>query len=438
MVFYFLEICVTLICLFVLSHRVNGADTVTCQFTADDVFDDIWVDGVNKKASVTPQTGWGSIPVLKRITFDDSATVLAFQAQDNNSGCRQGGFACTCTSTKADSEWNMNEVDDRTKFKVFSANGGYGNPPTDGNGRSWFQVGYEDTQSQFTEALVGVLASADYGPGICGGPGDFKNWSFLYTVSSADAGGDPHFVGFGNHAFSWQGVCDLILLKTPKLSSSEPELSIHIRTKRIRQWSAIGAVAIQIGNEVMEVESNSGELRMNGKEISTIKSKFVSVTKTKRLKKVVVYTFNFGKKRKLEVEANVRTKMLYTSLKGDYPAETVGLLGSPHKPGMFARDGSDMIGTDVNSFVESWQIRNDDPKLFNKAESPQYPSRCCYSRECDNKQSNERRLKEVQTMNRETAIAACSAHLVTQLREFCIEDVLATGDIETATSSFYG
>ena len=69
--------------LLVLPHRVNGADTVTCQFTCDDEVGDVWVDGVNKKASVTPQNVWRDISTSKSITFDDSATVLAIRCKDS-------------------------------------------------------------------------------------------------------------------------------------------------------------------------------------------------------------------------------------------------------------------------------------------------------------------------------------------------------------------
>ena len=45
--------------------------------------------------------------------------------------------------------------------------------------------------------------------------------------------------------------------------------------------------------------------------------------------------------------------MIYATLSGNYEKGTVGLLGSPHKPGLFARDGTKMTNEDINKYVES-------------------------------------------------------------------------------------
>ena len=74
---------------------------------------------------------------------------------------------------------------------------------------------------------------------------------------------------------------------------------------------------------------------------------------SKMKKKNIQYEFVFNKDKNLVARANTRTKMLFVTLRENFPEVTVGVLGSPHKPGMFARNGTDMAGQDINQFVES-------------------------------------------------------------------------------------
>jgi len=268
--------------------------------------------------------------------------------------------------------------------------------------------------------------------------------SYCPPPPNAGGGGDPHFHAFGGIFFSWQGICDIILIKSPNMGGEELELSVHVRTRRVRSWSAVDVVAVQLGEDVVEIGSGDGKLFINGEESDRKKFEAFSIMKSFHLtrKNVVLYNFDFGNKRKLEVEANMRTEMLYITLVGVYPRGTVGLLGSPHSPGMFARNGTNMTGMDVNTFSETWQVGKGDPKLFRRMEAPQYPSKCCYSQGCNrlSKKKNivhGRRLKEVQQISMEEAVTACAVHQFGALKKFCIEDVFSTGDIELATDPFY-
>ena len=95
----------------------------------------------------------------------------------------------------------------------------------------------------------------------------------------AGGGGDPHFNAFGEIFYTWQGSCDAILMKTPKWNSTDPEISIHIRTGKVRKWSAIHAVAVKIEKDVIEIGSTDGKLLLNGRESESIESDLFSVSK---------------------------------------------------------------------------------------------------------------------------------------------------------------
>ena len=138
------------------------------------------------------------------------------------------------------------------------------------------------------------------------------------------------------------------------------------------------------------------------------------------------------------VRANTRTNMLFITLGGNYPEGTVGVLGSPHKPGMFARNGTDMADQDINQFVETWQVTADDPKLFKKDRDPQYPTKCLYKIREIKARMRSRRLKEVHGTTMEEAETACNDHPAGPLKDFCIEDMLNTGDFDSAADVFYG
>ena len=150
-------------------------------------------------------------------------------------------------------------------------------------------------------------------------------------------------MGFGGNLFTWQGVCDLVLLATtPTQGNKDDELDIHIRTRQVRKWSTIDKVDIKAGGDVAEVESNEGKIFLNGSEVSSIHSAKMSVDKAMSKRKKMVYNFILDGDKYIKMTANKRTNMVYLSLTGNYSKETQGILGSPANPGFFGRDGKAM------------------------------------------------------------------------------------------------
>jgi len=266
------------------------------------------------------------------------------------------------------------------------------------------------------------------------------------STESVGGGGDPHFFGFGQVFFSWQGICDTILIKTPKVGGVEPNIEIHIRTRRVRHWSAIDAIAIKVGHYVAQIGSNDGRLILdknfilNGSEVDSFQTDMFSVTKSffGLQKSIILYEFVFGKEKKLEIKVNTKAKMIYTTMSGNFPQGTDGLLGSPHNPGRFARDGTNMTGFDVNVFAETWQVRDSDNQLFQERRIPQFPMKCLYYVSESGSKIHSRRLKEVNKISLEEATVACAAHTPGEKRKFCVEDAIATGDLDSAKDPFYG
>lgn len=266
----------------------------------------------------------------------------------------------------------------------------------------------------------------------------------LFSSGRAGGGGDPHLYAFGGRFFSWQGHCDVVLLKSPKTKNGDTMVEMHIRTRRVRSWSAIDSIAIKSGENVSEIESNKGTLTLNGHKVDKVKTDSLSINKSqgsinnKRKKRIVTYTFTFDENKILTVEVNTRTKMLFVNLMGDYPRGTTGVLGSPYNPGQIGRDGTNMTEASVNEFVENWQVRDTDLQLFHQNRHPHYPSKCLYEMADIQSSSQSRRLKELSKVSRAIATSACAAHPAGPLRDFCVQDVMATGDLEISEDTFYG
>lgn len=266
----------------------------------------------------------------------------------------------------------------------------------------------------------------------------------VYTQYSltpyAGGGGDPHFFTFAGTLFSWQGVCDLVFLKSPSISNGDA-LEIHIRTRKVRHWSAIDSVALKMQQTVIEIRSTDEHLMLNGTALKSNQANPLIHTDTLKVvsgkhKKTLTYDFTFDEDKTMEAKVNLRTQMIYLTLSGNFSNETHGLLGAPQKPGLFDRDGNEMSPKNVNAFVESWQKNDKDPQLFEIARIPQYPSSCLYV--MNEKPTNSRKLKERSKVKMEDAIRVCAVHSAGPMRQFCIDDVFATGDLDSATFEFYG
>ncbi len=252
-------------------------------------------------------------------------------------------------------------------------------------------------------------------------------------------------------------------------------LSVHIRTTRVDTrprgvyFSYISGVAIQIGKNVFEVfddgnflvdgkaavftkPSTSRRADGNQQQYSTLgatTTSFAGYNVEKCIKgtngRIVVFGIDLQDNRRITIRSNTKSGMIFVDADG-YFEDSDGLLGAP--PGaakeddgkLYSRDGSiDMTGN-WNNYAEDGQVRDTEPMLFQESRAPQYPVGCLYEDQSSltgkKNKKNLRRRHDGSGITREEAMEAC-AHAVGDMKAFCIDDVMATGDVELSTDPFY-
>ena len=261
--------------------------------------------------------------------------------------------------------------------------------------------------------------------------------------------------------YSIHPLCEMILIKSDSFLSGSG-LYVFIRTTMLggfqKGFSYISAAAVKVGPDVVEVQGDNslivnGHVMFSDEDAATLdfaSGKF-SLTKTTNANSeeshyvevgTAIYDLNFsdhnGDETSIQISTN-KWKMMYVNLSGNFPVDTAGLLGSPHHLPLFGRDGKTDFRSDHNALGDEWQVRSDEPKLFqNNTYVPQYPDRCIYEEigGSNDESGNVRRRAERDLISREAAAEACARASI-QKRNFCIQDVIATGFIELASDGFY-
>merc|ERR1719491_457905 len=112
---------------------------------------------------------------------------------------------------------------------------------------------------------------------------------------------------------------------------------------------------------------------------------------------------------------------------------SLGMLGSFDQGGqMIGRDGETVFEDPITMAAE-WQVKQEEPMLFQVATAPQHPAQCVMPGEHIMEARN-RRLGE--SLAYEAAEKACAAW-EKEIREACIYDVMATGDLEFAAAGSF-
>ena len=278
---------------------------------------------------------------------------------------------------------------------------------------------------------------------------------------------DPHFKTFNGQHFSFHGECDLVLMKSKNFASGLG-LDIQIRTTRVQNgnhnkdafsqaYSFISGVAMKVNQDILEVETD-GNLIVNGKAMTAEEKHtmhaFSGCEVSKALqgskKAIVVYDVHLDQEHlgdtnekesiKIQIRVNTKLGMMFIDVHGSFP-DSVGLLGNKQMSQLMARDGITDLRDYWNSLGEEWQVQSntDEPVLFQEHRAPQYPTGCSYEKKTvdKNRSSPHRRLAD-HGMKMDVALAEEACSKVTGYkRSFCIQDVVATGDIELAEDSFY-
>jgi hypothetical protein len=207
---------------------------------------------------------------------------------------------------------------------------------------------------------------------------------------------------------------------------------------------------MKIGDDVIEItpkadlilngevitmgDNNNGSLTMSG--LPFVMTKEVKGTKSL----IVAYSFDLGNGRIINVQANKKRSMMFVKTKGQFPIQTVGMLGTPGKKDMVSRDGKILMSDiDVNAYGESWQVKDTDDQLFQEALGPQYPQKCLYEDAPGATAAQlrgRRKLLVKKIVSLEEAKSACES-VTASKRELCIQDAIAMGDLEIKDDPFY-
>ena len=116
-------------------------------------------------------------------------------------------------------------------------------------------------------------------------------------------------------------------------------------------------------------------------------------------------------------------------------SNSTGILGQFGTGLMVGRDGTTVFNdVDSNAFGQEWQVRNWEEKLFQRSRAPQHPRQKCKLPPSPSSSAlRGRRLGE--TVGRAEAEEACKHW--GQDKALCVNDIIATGDLELAQAGGY-
>ena len=204
-------------------------------------------------------------------------------------------------------------------------------------------------------------------------------------------------------------------------------MRLHIRTKRIKYYSFIETIALQIGSDTLEFNNNIDNFLINGEKAAETGNK-ISGFKVKRYSSAL--SVRLDKKRHGNSNAHIDFFPFndgFPYVKPDGKATnlfegSLGLLGEWGTGKMIGRDGATEI-TDATEFALQWQVRNTDPMLFSSARFPQFPAVCTPPKKMLGKRLGDSHM-------RKAADKACAAS--GEDIEECIFDVMATRIMDSA------
>lgn len=223
------------------------------------------------------------------------------------------------------------------------------------------------------------------------------------------------------------GECSLHLVQAPNFGlDSTLALTIDIRTKIRYQYSFIESAVVKIGNNTLEV-SGFGQYILDSVSNCDLSDGIAGFPISHFHPSENVHLF--------EIDITGEEKLVFRTFKDMVSVKidraeakrfhgSGGMMGNYETGKLLGRDGQTLISDPV-AFAAEWQVRNDEPMLFQTASGPQYPEVC----KLPNPAKTGRRLGKA--VNENTARKAC-ASWTDETRDGCIHDVLATGDIGLA------
>jgi len=217
---------------------------------------------------------------------------------------------------------------------------------------------------------------------------------FPEAPTKGSSSGDPHFKTWSGDKFDYHGECDLVLLDNP-LFANRLGLKVHIRTTRVKYFSFIEKVALQVGSDVLEFDNDVENFLINGQKVEANRKHHKTMLGDffiRRDKKAISVNLHHND---TSTHKHGNAKIDLHTRKNGFPAVIVdagrdntifegslGLLGHWPSGRKLGRDGkTEFVGIDgplddASTFAVEWQVRDDEPMLFSEVRAPQYPATC--------------------------------------------------------------
>jgi von Willebrand factor type D domain len=246
---------------------------------------------------------------------------------------------------------------------------------------------------------------------------------------------DPHFRTYDGTTYSFHGQCDLVMARSNSFGSGLG-LDLHARTEMIENWSLISNAAIRIGNDILEV-ANDGSVFFNG--ANDVEFPLMLAGQYKSTKEIELIegvhddgSFPVNHTRSyIVIDLGNDDDIWITTYKNmvsveinAYLEDSEGMLGIHSKAGMIGRDRETAVSS-ANDMGLQWQVHDDERMLFKNEKFPQFPEECVLP-----STQSRRRLRQT-TKQLQAAASACEK-VGDNMRQFCIDDVLLTGDTDVA------
>jgi von Willebrand factor type D domain len=272
------------------------------------------------------------------------------------------------------------------------------------------------------------------------GAGRLCSPSLCKKCTSAKCGGDPHFMTYDGTSYTYHGQCDLLMAKSNDLDGTGLTLDVHARTTIKADWSYVSNAAVKIGNDVLEITTDTNATHYFNGEANVDFPIAMADKYVVRKQRVEAFPGEYRTDYMIDLKDRddgarergdfIHIRYFKEMLTIDVEAQlhdSMGMLGVSGEEGLIQRDlVTPIVNGNTAQMGLEWQVRDTEAKLFHdKNRAPQYPTQCILPKVVS------RRLRAQSADESRRATEACS-QVDSTMKEFCIHDVMLTGDVQVA------
>jgi hypothetical protein len=209
---------------------------------------------------------------------------------------------------------------------------------------------------------------------------------------------------------------------------------IHIRTTIRRQFSFVDVVAVQIGNDVLEMKGGDAEIYwINGVEhdatsVSSISGFPMDYRRVNSKQRLLVIHLPDDQSIEIRTYKEFVSVNVHGATSADFGNAT-GLVGDFRSGRKLGRDDVGDIDDPI-AFGQEWQVHPDEPQIFRTLREPQFPESQCKLPSSFQVAERRRRLGE-SIIKIKQAESACSDKIHDPSDfDACVFDVLLTDDVD--------